>query len=89
LWLRVVTECLRFRRESSLTNDVNPFALAEQEGQLVSRERLIIDDYRSERHAFTSEAVIQLPSSPEIIRGTCRRSSTVRAPVNSITERSS
>jgi len=89
LRLRVVAKSLCFHREFGFTHDIDPFALTEEERQLVSRERLIIDDDRPKGHACPCGAASQLSSSPVMMRGASRSPSTVSVPVNSITDRSS
>ncbi len=86
--LHVVAKRLCFRRGPSLTHHVDLFALTEQEHQLVSRERLVIDDNGSKRHAPSCDTS-HFSSSPVMMRGAVRSSSTVRTPLNSITDRSS
>ncbi len=89
LRLLVVAKSLCFHRELGFTHDIDSFALIEEERQLVSCERLIIDDDRPKVHATPCDAASQLSSSPVMMRGAWRSPSTVGVPVSSITDRSS
>ena len=85
----IVAESLRIGCESGLTNDFDLLAQSEQKGQLVARKRLVIDHDRPKGHAVPCGKLSHFSSSPVMMRGASRRPSTVRVPVNSITDWSS
>jgi len=89
LRLLVVAEFFCFHRELGFTYDIDPFALFEEERQLVPRKRLIINDDRPNGHATPFDTASQLSSSPVMMRGAWRSPSTEGVPVSSITDRSS
>ena len=87
--LGAIAESFGLGGEIRLANDFHAIALAEQEGELVQRERLVIDDDRLQGHRSFSVICIQSRSLPDTIRGTSRSSATERAPVSNMTDRSS